>query len=201
MDNEISRKREVVHTCLEEFISKGLFETTSRDLSRALKLKSGGLYYYFATKDDAVIACAEEATWRLEQKLIYPAIKSIADPDRLIAQLLQTADEMAPAMSFLVQVCSTEKYKERMKPTLDRMAFRYQQYAGEIAEKLHVRVADIEVCLYMCITAVTNYMVFRETAYVLPQLQYVADCIKKLTSQAPGITERRTQATEGSTVG
>lgn len=65
MDNS-DRRKEILNVCLDTFINKGLSETTVRDLSTALKLQSGGIYYWFKDKDEAVVACAEEAALRLE---------------------------------------------------------------------------------------------------------------------------------------
>ena len=49
------RKREILDVCLATFIRRGLYETSVRDLSRALALQSGGIYYWFKDKDDVVI--------------------------------------------------------------------------------------------------------------------------------------------------
>ena len=66
------RKREILDVCLATFIRRGLYETSVRDLSRALALQSGGIYYWFKDKDDVVVTCAEEAALRLEEHLIAP---------------------------------------------------------------------------------------------------------------------------------
>lgn len=86
MDNS-DRRKEILNVCLDTFINKGLSETTVRDLSTALKLQSGGIYYWFKDKDEAVVACAEEAALRLENSLIFPALKDIKDPDKMIKRL------------------------------------------------------------------------------------------------------------------
>ena len=69
------RKTEIINICLDHFIKQGLFETSTRSLSKALKLQSSGLYNHFSSKDEAVIACAEQAAIRLEDTLILPAMK------------------------------------------------------------------------------------------------------------------------------
>ena len=69
------RKREILDVCLATFIRRGLYETSVRDLSRALALQSGGIYYWFKDKDDVVVTCAEEAALRLEEHLIAPALQ------------------------------------------------------------------------------------------------------------------------------
>lgn len=174
---EQDRKKEVVNVCLDHFIQKGLSETSTRSLSSALKLQNAGLYYYFKSKSEAVLICAEEAALRLENALIIPAIKVIANPDLMIRQLKTTANEMAPTMKFLVSVCSDNKYKDGMKPILDRLTERYDYYAGMVARTLNCNKADIEPYVYITITAVSNYMVFSEDKFIAPQMQLVKNAI------------------------
>ncbi len=175
------RKREVIDLCLNELIKKGLAQISVRELSAALKLKKAGIYYYFADKDEAIIECAEEAAKRLEYNLIVPALKEIHDPDRMIARLLERADEMAPTMKLFAQVCADPRYQEKVKPALDRLAERYDHYAGIIAKRLNTEKREIESYVYMMITAMTNYMIFGERAFVVPQINIVKEIIKSLT--------------------
>ncbi len=174
---EQERKKEVVNICLNHFIQKGLSETSTRSLSSALKLQNAGLYYYFKTKDEAVLLCAEEAALRLENALIVPAIKEIMNPDLMFKRLKAMADKMAPTMKFLVSVCSDNKYKDGMKPILDRLTERYDYYAGVVAQKLKCEKLDIEPYVYITITAVSNYMVFCEDEFIVPQMKLVKNAI------------------------
>lgn len=178
---EVNKKKEVVNACLKMFVSKGLFETTSRDLSKALQLQSGGLYYYFKSKDEVVVACAEEATLRLESNLILPTIKELNDPDEMMRTLRKRADAMAPMMQFLTQAVTAGKYKEQLKPVLDSLSERYKTYAKKFAEHFKCNVEEIEPYVYMCITAVANYMIFGEDSYIFPQIALVKNKIRELT--------------------
>ena len=82
MEND--RQKEVVNICLDRFIESGLYGVSTRSLSRALKLQNAGLYYYFASKDEAVIQCAAEAAIRIEDALIAPTIQDMAEPDNMM---------------------------------------------------------------------------------------------------------------------
>lgn len=177
MEND--RKKEVINICLDHFISHGL-ETSTRSLSKALKLQNAGLYYYFESKDEAVILCAEEAALRLETNLIGPAIKEITNPDLMMKRLQSRADEMSPTMRFLVSVCVSETYKDQIKPVLDRLSGRYEQYAERVAKALKCEVDEILPYVYMGITAVADYMIFREDAMVYPQIQIIKNKLKEL---------------------
>lgn len=178
MEND--RKKEVVNICLNFFIENGLYETSTRGLSKALKLQNAGLYYYFANKDDAVIQCAEEAAIRIENALIAPSIRDLADPDNMMKRLESRADEMAPTMRFLVAVSGSKRYKEKMKPVIEGMHKRYDYYTGLIAERLNSTKEEIEPYVYITISAVINYMIFDEISFAVPQIKIVKDKIRKL---------------------
>lgn len=176
----IDRKKEIINICLDTFIENGLSETSVRDLSKALNLQPGGIYYYFEDKDEAVVACAEEAALRLENALIIPALKDINDPDRMIANLYAHAEKMKRTMKFFSSVCALSKYEAKMEPTLDRLTKRYDYYVDLIAKSFGCAKEDIEPYVYITITSVANYMVFSERAFVAPQMTLVKEVIKEL---------------------
>lgn len=178
------RKEEVLTACLDQFVKKGLYRTTSRDLSKALKLQNSGLYYYFDSKDEAVIACAEEASFLLEDGLVIPALSDIADPDRLMSNLFERANKLAPMMRFLSQVCSANEYRESMKPALFRLNQRFQEYAKRFAKKIDCSVNEIEPYFSMCITSLSNYMIFGEHSYIAPQINMINTKLKELLDNA-----------------
>lgn len=177
---EPDRKKEVINVCLDHFIEKGLSETSTRSLSGALKLQNAGLYYYFSSKDEAVVLCAEEAALRLENALISPAIKDLSNPDLMVKRLQSRADEMAPTMRFLASVCASKRYKDSVKTVLDRLSRRYDHYTDLIAKKLNCNKDAIEPYVYLTITSVANYMIFSEDAFVAPQMKLVKEAIKNL---------------------
>lgn len=101
----IDRKKEIINNCLELLVERGLTQTTTRELSKAMKLKSGGMYYYFNSKDELIIACAEEAVIRVENSLFIPALKELTQPKEMMEHLQINALEIAPTMKFFVSVC------------------------------------------------------------------------------------------------
>ena len=66
-EKKAEKRQELVGVCLGCFVEKGLTVTTTKDLCRAAKLQNGGIYYYFSTKEEIVLACAEEAISRIEK--------------------------------------------------------------------------------------------------------------------------------------
>lgn len=177
MDNS-DRRKEILNVCLDTFINKGLSETTVRDLSTALKLQSGGIYYWFKDKDEAVVACAEGAALRLEDFLIFPALKDIKDPYKMMKRLKIRADEMQPTMKFFASVCALSKYEERMQPVLDRLAERYEAYARRFSKELNCDFDAVAPYVYFAITTITDYMIFGEAKYIFPQIELIKTALK-----------------------
>ena len=64
-DKKTERRKEIIGVCLDCFVEKGLTATTTKDLCAAAKLQNGGIYYYFSTKEEIVLSCAEEAIDRI----------------------------------------------------------------------------------------------------------------------------------------
>lgn len=178
MEEIADRKKEVINLCLSMLVSKGLAEITVRELSASLKLKKAGIYYYFKDKDDVIVVCAEEAAKKLESNLILPALNEVQDPDAMLERLYNRADEMAPTMKYLAQVCSTPKYHEQMKPVLNRLSERYKIYAARFAERIGCREDQIEPYFSMCVSTMKSYMIFGDNYCVSTVM---ADLRRKLS--------------------
>ena len=128
------KRQEVVGVCLDCFVEKGLTVATTKDLCTAAKLQNGGIYYYFSTKEEIVLACAEEAISRIERSAFDIVLEDISDVKGMMERLGVLADKMSPTMRFLVSVCVSQEYGEKVKPALSRLAARYPYYTEKIAE-------------------------------------------------------------------
>ncbi len=174
---EPARKQEVINVCLETFMEKGLPHTSTRDLGAALNMNHGAMFYYFKNKDEAVIACAEEASIRIENDLIGLALKDIENPEKMVRELKERADDMRPLMKFFVSVCSCSKYEDALQPTLDRLTLRYDSYAKKFAEVLRCDTAEVSPYVYIGINAMLSYMLFGQKRFSAPQLDLVYNAL------------------------
>ncbi len=168
---EATRKQEVVNVCLETFMKKGLANTPTKDLCAALNLNTGGVFYYFKTKDEIIIACAEEAALRIERDLISVALEDISDPEKMMGDLRDRANDMRPLMKFFVSVCACSKYEDAIQPALDRLTRRYNQYAQQFAEALHCQPDEVAPYVYIGINTMLSYMLFGQRSFTAPQIE------------------------------
>lgn len=168
MSNETydaNRRRKIVDTCLQKFIEKGLYETTSRDLTDALNMTPGALYYHFKNKDDAVLECAEEASLRLEELLLLPALELMEDTNEIEEHHVKNPDEAQAMTRFLAQVCTANKYREQMKPILARIREREYAYCKKFADKLGCSAEKLAPWFFAIVAASQSYLIFGQDAY------------------------------------
>ena len=117
-EKKAEKRQELVGVCLDCFVEKGLTVATTKDLCKAAKLQNGGIYYYFSTKEEIVLACAEEAISRIEKAAFAIVLEDISDIKSMMDHLGELADKMSPTMRFLVSVCVSREYGEKVKPSV-----------------------------------------------------------------------------------
>ena len=172
-DKKKEKRNEIIGVCLDCFVKKGLTVTTTKDLCTAANLQNGGIYYYFSTKEEIVLACAEEAINRIEKSAFGIVLEDISDIRSMMDRLVTLADKMSPTMRFLVSVCVSHEYEEQIKPSLVRLASRYPYYTDKIAEILGCTKDEVEPFIHLSILAINNYMIFSERALFDPQIESV----------------------------
>ncbi len=169
-----SKKRKIISGSLKAFMARGLNHTSTKDLSEALNMNESHIFYYFKTKDDIVIACADEAKIKIEKELIGSALKNIDNPDELEKDLYMRATKMRPLMQFFVTVCALPKYKNRIEPILTDLSVRYKHYNNKFAAKLNCKPEDVAPYVYIVINTMLSYMLFGyEEGYYAPQIPLV----------------------------
>lgn len=93
MREDSKKISKVIDTCLDCFIEKGLTATTTKDLCDALGVCNGAIYYYFKTKEEIVLACAEAAIDRIEQSAFAVVLENIKDIADMMEHLSELADK------------------------------------------------------------------------------------------------------------
>lgn len=194
MESGRDRREELIDCCLDKLIEKGLYETSVKDLASAAGLNPGALYFHFSSKDEIVLACAEEAGLRIEKILILPVLECVDDTRHYVEMNVGKMADMAPLMKFFAQVCTTSRYREALQPGMERMKRRHREYARRIADQLQCPVEEVAPYLYACVALVSNRMVFGEDLYYVQPFQLIADGIQALrqkykdNSGSPGIS-------------
>lgn len=193
---EPDRRREIVDACLRRFIEKGLYETTSRDLTDALNMRPSALYYHFKNKDDAVLECAEEAAIRLEEALILPVLNRMDDPEKTAGLAREDSQELRAMIRFVAQVCTANRYREQMQPVLARMRAREAAYCEEFAKKLGCAPEELAPWFFAVTASTQSYMIFGERAYSVRPQDFMKSAVRHLKGNGSGTLQKQIEKDE-----
>lgn len=85
---EIPTQARIVHAAMELFWQKGYQSTSVADLLQRAQVHSGSLYHYFPGKQDVLLAVLDAYSAGIDEMLLAPVWKDVADPiDRVFALL------------------------------------------------------------------------------------------------------------------
>lgn len=175
---DAKRRHEIIEICLRKFLEKGLYETTSRDLTDALNMRPSALYYYFRSKDHAVLECAEEAAIRLEESLMLPALNRLENVSALVEQPEDVAEQLQAMTRFFAQVCTANKYRQQMQPVLARLRQREAAYCAKFAQKLGCTQEELAPWFFAVTASTQNYMILGEEAYSVKPLDFTNTLVR-----------------------
>ncbi len=178
--NNDSRKKEIIDICLKTFMEKGLANTPTKDLCKALHMGTGGIFYWFETKDEIVLACVEEAKIRIERDLFGIALKDLDNPDKLAKDLYERAKKHRNLMKFFVTACSLPQYQKMVEPSLEGLSNRYKKYIEQFAERLCTTPEVVAPYVYIVINTMMSFMLFGVGNFTAPQLDIVYNALTEL---------------------
>jgi TetR/AcrR family transcriptional repressor of uid operon len=111
------RKQQILDGCLHCFSHKGFHQTSMRDLCEALDMSPGGLYRYFASKDDI--------------------IKAMVEAD--LQQWVDTFSSLSPDLSFKAFLGAMAGFAEALYSTDRRINSVWLQVYAESAHNAEVQ--------------------------------------------------------------
>ncbi len=174
----VDKKNEVINKCLETFVKHGLHGTTSRILSSSLDLQNSGFYYYFKSKDEAIIICAKKAAEILSDNVMFPTIKDFLHGELDEKKVIERASKYNSMMNFLIQSYTVDKYREQMTEYIIKLNQSYINYSKRCADERNLDFNKISPFVSVCITMITNLMIFGDENYVGPQVNLANEAIK-----------------------
>jgi len=84
----VDSRQEILRTAARLFQQRGYDATSMNDVSAALKLSKGGLYYHFQSKDEILFEIMNHAMDITEQRVLAP-VRAIADPEERLRALIR----------------------------------------------------------------------------------------------------------------
>ena len=132
-----SRNDALVEAAAELFANQGYKATSMRDISKAVGMLPGSIYYHFPSKDDLLLAIYESGVERITETL-EAAVEPLDDPwDRLQAGMSAhiraiTQESAYTRVIFRVEPDDVPKYKSQLVALRDRFEAQFKSLVDDL---------------------------------------------------------------------
>ena len=133
-----SRNDALLEAAAELFANQGYKSTSMRDISKAVGMLPGSIYYHFASKDDLLLAIYEAGVEQITQAF-EEAVGSLDDPwERLQAGMSAhiraiTEESAYTRVIFKVEPDDVPKYKHQLIALRDRFEAQFKSLVDDLA--------------------------------------------------------------------
>ncbi len=86
---------------------------------------------------------------------------------------------LRPLMQFFINVCTSQKYCDKLKDVRYRQGDRYRFYIDKIANKLGCDYDDVAPLFYTVANTMISYMIYSPDNFSAPQLKTGRDAFVK----------------------
>ncbi len=168
-----SKRKEIVEAAMRVFIRRGYQTTTMKDVVEESGLSRGGVYLYFSSTEEMLLAIIEdidrENDRQMEELLAqHPTVSSAVDAlfDHMLAKLADIQQGIIPA---LYEAMMSEWRKMTYE---DRMNGRYAHAVGRYVHLLQEGVNRGEFSPYLPVDTLAHMLITINDGLVVEAIQF-----------------------------
>lgn len=126
------KREEILKSCFECLVKKGLENVSLRDLSNDTGLNSSSLYYWFHDKDDIVLNATEYGINAVLTELFEYTFKNIDDTEKMCNGFTRVVKRRSSELKFIIQIATSPQYGKKIV----EMSEDFEEYYAKFAEVL-----------------------------------------------------------------
>lgn len=115
------KREEMLDAFIEAFIEYGIDKASTKKLTAKAGVNEALLYYYFADKNEAVIACVKRCYEKYKSGTIDIFRKNIHDVDKMMDKLQAYTKRTMAEQRFSMEVLSHPVYSKAILPSVIEM--------------------------------------------------------------------------------
>lgn len=177
------KKGIIIEKSIDCFMKEGLNQVSMRMICADLDISKEELQNYFPSKEELIIACAEDCAKEIEEKLVSVALEYVTKPEEMVTKLQQACLLLSRKMKFFTSIFVNEKYVDLVTPVLTRLETRYEIYALEFAKKLKCSVDIVRPYVFLAIFSISNYMIYSTSSLFNPQFEVFINFLNVLKNK------------------
>lgn len=189
-----NKKQKIIEAAIHMFAAKGFHATTIQDIADEAGIAKGGLYFYFKSKEDLLLAAYKHYYDLLWGGLSARESRSASPREALVEQLHSQFEQVKRHRSFLLMLMKEQTIK--LDTEMQKFIIEMQMKVSEQFRKLLLRVYgerleehshDMVICLRGIAREYTGLLITDHSPFHLRSIaEYV---VKRLDDIARGLLQ------------
>lgn len=173
------RKQNMLAVIFKVYVSRGLENTSMRNVAGELRINISSLYDYFKSKEEMVIECAKFYMEQLKDKFSEEFAYIAPDLKTEVKNVFNILVNEKRNLRFIYQVISSPMYGERGRAELERIYLEYMKYSDRLAAAYGIDPERFEEAFLLFIATVHDFCLWDNEDFVNKKLKCIYYLIDK----------------------
>lgn len=173
------KREEMLDAFMQAFIEYGLDKSSTKKLTAKAGVNEALLYYYFADKHEAIVACVNRQYEKNRYTSLELIQKYFSDPEKLMDKLYHHTKKTASEQRFMMEVISHPIYSKNTLPKVKEVGKKIEE---EIQILANVNGKDPKRTLTLVqlgFSTFSEYCITKNEENLLNAKEYLIEELKK----------------------
>lgn len=151
------KREEMLDAFMQAFIEFGLDKSSTKKLTSKAGVNEALLYYYFADKNEAIVACVNRQYEKNRMGSLELIKKNLGDPEKLMDKLFNYTKKSCPEQRFMMEVIAHPVYSKNILPLVKEMNKKIEAELVEYAQKNGKDPKEFVTIVQMVYSSLNDY--------------------------------------------
>lgn len=174
------KREEMLDAFMQAFIEFGLDKSSTKKLTAKAGVNEALLYYYFADKNEAIVACVNRQYEKNRMGSFEIIKKNMNDPEKMMDKLFNYTKKTAAEQRFMVEVIAHPVYSKNILPVVKDMNKKLESELIEYAEQNEKNSAEFVTLIHLAYNALNDYCLTKNEETLMASKQFIVQQLQRV---------------------
>ncbi len=176
------KREEMLDAFMQAFIEFGLDKSSTKKLTSKAGVNEALLYYYFADKNEAIVACVNRQYEKNRMGSLEIIKKNLSDPEKLMDKLFTYTKKSCPEQRFMMEVIAHPVYSKNILPLVKEMNKKIELELIDYAEKNEKNPQEFVTLIQLVYSSLNDYCLTKNEETFANVKQFLLKQLKSLVA-------------------
>ncbi|MGB5824717.1 MAG: TetR/AcrR family transcriptional regulator [Proteocatella sp.] len=174
------KREEMLDAFMQAFIEFGLDKSSTKKLTSKAGVNEALLYYYFADKNEAIVACVNRQYEKNRMGSLEIIKKTINDPEKLMDKLFNYTKKTSAEQRFMMEVIAHPVYSKNILPVVKEMNKKLETELIEYAEQNGKNASEFVTIIQLAYSALNDYCLTKNEETLMASKQFIVKQLQRV---------------------